>query len=98
MSKDQDLKLDTGRTIVYEIKVGGHLGCEWTDWFEGMTITLKDDGETVLTGPVIDQAALYGVLKKVRNLGLPLLSVNIIESGPPTSLGTGQADVSNVKS
>ena len=49
---------------------------QWTDWFEGLTITLEEDGDTLLTGPVVDQAALYGLLKKVRDLGLPLVSVN----------------------
>jgi hypothetical protein len=60
---------------VYQIRIQGHLGPQWTDWFEGLTIVLDDDGETLLTGPVLDQAALYGLLRKVRDLGLPLLSV-----------------------
>jgi len=59
----------------YEIRVEGHLSPQWADWFEGLTITLEDDGNTLLTGPVIDQAALHGLLKKVRDLGLPLVSV-----------------------
>ena len=59
----------------YEICVKGHLAPHWSDWFEGFAIALKDNGETLLSGPVIDQAALYGVLIKVRNLGLPLISV-----------------------
>ena len=59
----------------YEIRIQGHLGQDWTGWFEGLSITLADNGETVLTGPVIDQAALFGVLRKVRDMGLPLLSV-----------------------
>jgi hypothetical protein len=67
---------ETEPTMVYQIRLKGHLGRQWTEWFEGLTITLEDNGETLLTGPVIDQAALHGVLKKVRNLGLPLLSVN----------------------
>jgi len=66
--------------MVYQIRIKGHLGRQWTDWFEGLTITLEEDGETLLTGPVIDQAALYGLLKKVRDLGMPLLSVNRVES------------------
>ena len=52
-----------------------HLGCEWTDWFGGLTLTLEDNGETLLTGPVVDQAALYGLLRKVRDVAMPLLSV-----------------------
>ncbi len=84
--------------MVYQIRIKGHLGREWTDWFEGLTITLEDNGDTLLTGPVIDQAALHGLLKKVRDLGTPLVSVSPVEPGPPTTLGTGQADVSDVKS
>jgi hypothetical protein len=60
----------------YEIRVAGHLPPEWVDWFEGLTITLEEDGNTLLTGFVADQAALHGLLKKVRDLGLSLLSVN----------------------
>ncbi|MEM6255989.1 MAG: hypothetical protein AAF821_24010 [Cyanobacteria bacterium P01_D01_bin.156] len=59
----------------YEICVKGHLASHWSDWFEGFAIALKDNGETLLSGPVVDQAALYGVLIKVRDLGLPLISV-----------------------
>lgn len=54
---------------------------QWTDWFEGLSITLLEDGDTLLTGPVVDQAALYGLLKKVRDLGLPLVSVNRLNPG-----------------
>src|SRR5438034_1926194 len=59
----------------YQITVKGHLNPNWADWFDGLTITLEDNGETLLTGPVVDQAALHGVLRKVRDLGLPLISV-----------------------
>lgn len=65
----------------YEIRIKGHLDNRWAEWFEGFTITLEDNGETLLSGEVIDQSALHGLLKKVRDLGLPLLSVNRIESG-----------------
>jgi hypothetical protein len=65
--------------MIYQIRIKGHLGPQWTDWFEGLTITLEQDGDTLLTGPVIDQAALHGILKKVRDLGMPLLSVNSVE-------------------
>jgi hypothetical protein len=81
MSNKLDPKSDPGQPVVYQIRIKGHLGHQWTDWFEGLTITLEDNGETLLTGPVIDQAALHGLLKKVRDLGLPLLSVNRVEPG-----------------
>jgi len=81
----------------YEIRLKGHLDDRWADWFEDLTITLDDNGDTLLTGPVIDQAALHGLLKKVRDLGLPLLSISPVEPGPPATLGTGQADQSDVK-
>ena len=89
---------------LYEIRVRGHLDARWANLFEGMTITLEEDGDTLLTGPVIDQAALHGLLKKVRDLGLPLVSVSPVESGPSTTLPlrglreTGQADQPDVKS
>jgi hypothetical protein len=67
---------------LYEIRIKGHLDNRWTGWFEGLTITLEDNGDTLLTGPVIDQAALHGLLKKVRDLGMPLVSVSPVESGP----------------
>ena len=82
---------------LYEIRLKGHLDDRWADWFEGLTITLEDNGDTLLTGPVIDQAALHGLLKKVRDLGMPLVSVSPLEHGPSTTLGTGQADQSDVK-
>jgi len=63
----------------YEICVRGHLAPRWSDWFEGFEIALKDNGETRLSGPVVDQAALFGLLMKVRDLGLPLVSVMTIQ-------------------
>ena len=69
--------------MVYQIRLRGHLGSQWTDWFDSMTITLEDNGDTLLTGPVVDQAALHGLLKKVRDMGMQLISVNAIEV--PTS-------------
>jgi len=60
--------------MVYQIRIEGHLGPQWTEWFGGMTITPEDDGDTLLTGPVEDQAALHGLLRKVRDLGIPLIS------------------------
>jgi len=76
--------------MVYQIRIKGHLGCQWTDWFGGLTITLEEDGDTLLTGPVIDQSALYGLLKKVRDLGMPLLSVNRVEPLQAKALETYQ--------
>ena len=81
----------------YEIRLKGHLDDRWAEWFEGLTITLEEDGNTLLSGPVVDQSALYGLLKKVRDLGLPLVSVSFVEPGPAALLGTGQADQSDVK-
>ena len=66
---------------LYEIRVKGHLDAKWAGWFEGMTITLEDNGETLLVGPVVDQAALHGLLRRVRDLGIPLLSVTRVKSG-----------------
>ena len=60
----------------YEIRLKGHLDERWAEWFDGLTITLEDNGDTLLSGTVADQAALHGILKKVRDLGLTLLSVN----------------------
>ena len=65
--------------MVYHIRIAGHLGRQWADWFEGLAITLDENGETLLTGPVIDQAALHGVLRRVRDLGMPLLSVVCVQ-------------------
>jgi hypothetical protein len=64
------------QTVVYHIKIEGHLRAQWAEWFEGLHVTLEPDGTTLLSGPVVDQAALYGLLKKVRDLGMPLLAVN----------------------
>jgi hypothetical protein len=89
---------DQSEPGLYEIRLKGHLDDRWSDWFEGLTITLEQDGDTLLTGHVIDQAALHGLLRKVRDLGMPLVSVSPVEPGPPTTLplrglrGTGQAD------
>ena len=67
--------------MVYQIRIEGHLGAKWTAWFGDVSITLEDNGETLLTGPVVDQAALHGLLRKVRDLGMPLISA--IRVNPP---------------
>jgi hypothetical protein len=90
MPNHPNLKIDPGQPTVYQIRIKGHLGTEWTDWFEGMTITLEEGGDTLLTGPVVDQAALHGIFKKVRDLGMPLVSVCPLEPG--------QVDQSGVRS
>ena len=90
MSNRLNPRTDPGQPMVYQIRIKGHLGRQWTDWFEGLTITLVEDGDTLLTGPVVDQAALHGLLKRVRDLGMPLVSVS--------PLAPGQADTPTVKS
>ena len=72
--------------MIYQIRLKGHLDRQWTEWFEGLTITLEDNGETLLSGPVIDQPALHGLLKKVRDLGIPLVSVNPLPVRSPKSV------------
>jgi hypothetical protein len=74
-----------GQPMVYQIRIKGHLGREWADWFEGLTLSALDNGETLLTGPVVDQAALYGVLRKVRDVGMSLLSVVCVTPGQAES-------------
>lgn len=84
-----------GKPIVYQLRVKGHLGADWTDWFEGLSISLEDTGHTLLTGPVVDQAALYGMLKKIRDLGLLLISVNCLDTSSAMALRRDQEDEGN---
>ena len=70
-----DADAEADQPTVYEIKLKGHLDDQWQDWFGGLAITLQRNGDTLLTGPVVDQAALHGLLRKVRDLGMPLLSI-----------------------
>jgi len=81
MSNNSDPTTNPSQTVIFQIRIRGHLGSGWTDWFEGMTITQEERGDTLLTGPVADQAALYGLLKKVRDLGLSLVSVSPVDTG-----------------
>jgi hypothetical protein len=103
MEDEPKTRTAPGEPVVYQIRLKGQLGSEWTNWFGGLAITLEENGDTLLTGPVVDQAALHGVLRKVRDLGMPLISVCPVEPGPPATLplrglgGTSQADESEVK-
>ena len=104
MSNELEPKPTPSQTVIYQIRIKGQLSRKWASWFEGLTITLEEDGDTLLTGPVTDQAALHGLLKKVRDLGMPLVSVSPVEPDPSNTLplrglrGTGHADQSDVKS
>jgi hypothetical protein len=89
MSGKFNSEIDPGQPMIYQIRIRGQLGRHWTDWFEGLTITLEGNGETLLTGSVVDQAALHGLIKKVRDLGMPLLSV--------VGVKPDQAEASDVK-
>ncbi len=81
MSNEINSASEKAQPMVYQIRIEGQLGRQWTVWFEGLTITALDNGETLLTGPVVDQAALHGLLRKVRDLGVPLLSVSRVTPG-----------------
>jgi hypothetical protein len=103
MSDKQTIDEKHNQHQCYEIRLKGHLDARWANRFEGLTITLEENGDTLLTGPMTDQAALHGLLKKVRDLGMPLLSVCPVEPGPSTKLPvrglreTDQTDQSDVK-
>jgi len=73
----------------YEIRVQGHLDARWAAWFDGLTLTHGSDGTTIIDGPVADQAALHGLLQKIRDLGLPLISVNHLAPGHPEAPAAG---------
>jgi hypothetical protein len=78
----------------YQIRLGGHLGPAWSEWFDGMQITCTETGETLLTGPVADQAALHGLLHKLRDLGMPLISLNRLPASYSATLdGSSKQDI-----
>ncbi len=79
MSNQHHQQTNPDEPKLYQIRIKGQLGQQWADWFEGLTVTLDDSGDTLLTGIVVDQAALHGLLKKVRDLGAPLISVTQID-------------------
>ena len=67
----------------YAIRLKGHLDTRWAAWFDGLTLTNESDGTTLIHGPVVDQAALYGLLQRIRDMGLPLVSVTQVEPDQP---------------
>ena len=76
---EPDRRINLSRAVTYRIKVRGHLDEYWSEWFDDLTITYDEQDDTILTGQVVDQCALHGLLKKIRDLGLPLISVNQVE-------------------
>ena len=91
MIDEQRPEPDPDRPARYEIRIKGHLGRQWLDWFHGLTATLEDDGNTLLSGVVVDQSALHGILKRIRDLGMPLLSVNSVDTSSETGTDTDQS-------
>ena len=82
MSNQKNRQTDSSPALVYQIRLKGHLSSQWTGWFGGLAVDREENGETLLTGPVTDQAALHGLLRKVRDLGLPLLAVAVVQPSP----------------
>ena len=91
MADEQKSNPEANQQTVYQFKLKGHLGQQWLNWFEGLTATLEEDGNTLLSGTVVDQSALHGILKKIRDLGMPLLSMNLIDSNPADKTDPDQA-------
>ena len=88
-------KTDPDQLLVYQVRIEGYLGDQWADSFGGLTLSREENGHTLLTGTIVDQAALFGLLKKVRDLGMPLVSVNRVEPCPERSRGAGKPDMSS---
>jgi hypothetical protein len=80
MSNTRGSDGQVNQPVIYQIRIKGHLGRQWADRFEELSITLEDDGTTLLTGPVVDQAALFGILRRIRDLGIVLISVNSVRT------------------
>ena len=91
MTDEQKSNPEANQQTVYQFRIKGHLGQQWLNWFEGLTATLEEDGNTLLSGTVVDQSALHGILKKIRDLGMPLLSMNLIDSNPADKTDPDQA-------
>ena len=91
MRDEQKSNPEANQQTVYQFRIKGHLGQQWLNWFEGLTATLEEDGNTLLSGTVVDQSALHGILKKIRDLGMPLLSMNLLDSNPADKTDPDQA-------
>jgi hypothetical protein len=91
MSSEHSPDRDADQPMVYQIRLKGHLSRQRMDWFEGLIVTLEEDGNTLMTGTMIDQAALHGILKKIRDLGMPLLSVISVDPASQDTSGNEQA-------
>ena len=89
MSNNRGQNSEPEQAVIYQVRIKGHLDAQWRDWFGGLTISLDANGETLITGAVVDQAALHGLLKKVRDLGMPLISVVPVDLAQAVS-GNGQ--------
>ena len=83
---------EPSQSMIYDIRIKGHLDDRWTQWFDGLSITLEEDGHTLLTGLVVDQAAMHALLRKVRDLGMPLISVNRFEPGREDASGARKGE------
>src|SRR6266446_5895540 len=90
LSSTFNSEMNPDQPMIYQIRIKGHLGHQWTDWFGGLAITLEDNGDTLLTGPVVDQAALHGLLRTVRDLGIPLVSVRSIQQDESVASEEGE--------
>jgi hypothetical protein len=95
MSNTPKPEAGSGEATIYQIRLKGHLGPQWSGWFEGMDLARQANGDTIMTGPVVDQAALHGLLKRMRDLGLPLLSIVQVEPKLEEIPETGTQDLAS---